>query len=250
MINIIFLTSGLALQGWLTLILWRKKVYRQFPLFFDYNIYGTLVSAARLIANSDPYFYFYVFWWTDLGILLLSIASLHEAFRSVFEGFYLLKWFRRFYFGGICVPVAAAAINSIFNRPVQVHPMFRIVHDVETPIYCVEVAIFGLFYLCARLLHVSFSRHAFAITLGFGISALGTLIPLVVRSEFGKKFDALFFYAPPVAYYVTLLLWLSTFFLRKAEEEQQPLKSPDEMAEEVREYTRVLKSFFARSDES
>src|SRR5215471_1628092 len=150
-VDLLLLASGPVLYTWLAVILGYRRVYSRFPVFFAYNIYAVLATSARLAVSSNGFAYFYVFWWTELGFLLLSIAALHESFRSVFEGFYLVQWFRWFYFGGIVLVVTVSIVNSIFNRPVQVHPLLRIILDVGIPINCILAAIFGLFYASAKL---------------------------------------------------------------------------------------------------
>ena len=249
MLNVLLLTSGIVLYVWLALILWRRRVYRNFPIFFSYNIYAVVGSTARLLVSSDVYLYFYVFWWTDLGFLLFGIASIHEGFRSVFEGFYLLRWFRWLYFGAIAAVVAISILYSIFNSPVGMHPFLRIVVDVGTPIYCIQAAIFAVFYICVKLLNIGFRRYPFAIVLGFGIQAMGTLLPLVAGSVFGKKAEIFGAYTHVVAYYMTLAVWLSAFLgTDSGQDEQTPPMSSEQMADQVRQYSKILKGFFGRSN--
>ena len=248
--DLLLLASGPLLFLPLVLILWRRRIYARFPIFFAYCLYALLTGAALLLAVFYGG-YFYIYWWTDLFSLFLGIAALHESFRSVFEGFYLLRWFRWAYFGGIAAVLLLSILNAVFNRPTQMHPLLRLVLDITTPINCMLAAIFGLFYASAKLLSVSFRSYAFAIALGFGISAVGTLIPNAIRSAFGKNFDNFFIYAPSVAYYITLAVWLSAFLRPEADEDEAPPPlSPQQMAEEVTQYTRILKGFFGKSNES
>lgn len=248
--DLFLLASGPLLYIPLALVLWKRRIYAHFPIFFGYCVYAVLATTARLLAALYGG-YFNLYWWTELFFLFLGIAALHESFRSVFEGFYLLQWFRWVYFGGITVILLLAVLNSILNRPTQVHPLLRLVLDITTPINCTMAAIFGLFYVSVKLLSVSFRRYAFAIALGFGILAVGTLIPNAIRSAFGKEFDFFFVYAPTVAYYITLAVWLSAFLWPEADEDKTfPPLSPQQMAEEVMQYTRTLKGFFGKSNES
>src|SRR5579864_3861843 len=124
--DLLLLASGLVLYVLLLLFLWKHRVYKPFPIFFAYCVYAIAATTARLLAFLFGG-YFYIFWCTDLVFLLLGIAAIHESFRSVFEGFYLLRWFRWLYFGGIAVVVLMSILNSIFNRPTQVHPLLSIV---------------------------------------------------------------------------------------------------------------------------
>ena len=101
----------------------------------------------------------------------------------------------------------------------------------------------------AKLLDVEFRRYTFGIVLGFGISSIGTLIPYVARSTFGTKFESLVIYAPSVAYFVSLAVWLSAFLWPEpTQDDQASTKSPEEMAEEVREYLKVLRGFFGKQE--
>lgn len=249
-LDLLLLASGVVLYAALALVLWLRRIYALFPLFWVYSIYAVAASAVRVVLPSQGPVYFYGFWGTELGFLLLSIVALHEVFRSVFEGFYLLNWFRWSYFGALGTVLCLAILNSIFNRPVQVHPLFRVILDVYMPINCILAAICGLFYVFVKVLSVSFRRYSFAIVLGFGISAIGTLIPFVLRSIFGKRLEFFVIYAPSVAYYVTLLVWISAFaYPEPADDHASPLP-PEQMTSEVRQYTRVLKGFFGKSHES
>jgi len=248
--DLLLLASGPLLYLPLVLMLWRRRIYARFPIFFGYCLYSLLAGTALLLAAFYGG-YFYVYWWTELFFLFLGIAALHESFRSVFEGFYLVKWFRWTYFGGIGAILLLSILNAVLNRPTQMHPLLRLVLDVTTPINCILAAIFALFYTSAKFLSVGFRRYPFAIVLGFGISAIGTLIPNAIRSAFGKNFDNFFIYAPSVAYYITLAVWLSAFLRPEVVEGQSsPPLSPEQMAEEVTQYTRILKGFFGKSNES
>ena len=247
----VLLSSGLVLYTWLVFVLWRRRVYGRFPVFFSYAIYGALASAARLLVSGHYSIYFYVYWSTELGFLLLGIAALHETFQLVFGGFYLLRRFRWFYYGSLVLFLTVSVVNSIFNRPVNTHPLIASILDLGTAINCIQAAIFGLFYICAKLLNVSFRRYPFAIVLGFGISAIGTLIPYAIRSIFGKSFENFVVYAPSVAYYIRLGIWLSAFLRREpADDEPASPLSPEQMTDEVRQYTRVMKGVFGKSNES
>ena len=249
-VDLIQLPVQSILHIWLVIAVIRSGARRRFPWFFAYCIYAVLGLAARFLAAiSSRRTYFYTYWYTDPGFLLLGIAALHEVFRQVFAGFYLLRWFRWLYYGGITIVVLIAVVNSLVNRPMNVYPVFGIILDVGIAVNCIQAAIFALFYFLAKVLDVEFRRHTFGIVLGFGISSIGTLIPYVARSTFGTKFESLVIYAPSVAYFVSLAVWLSAFLWPEpTQDDQASTKSPEEMAEEVREYLKVLRGFFRKQE--
>jgi hypothetical protein len=219
----------------------------------SYQVYAALAVAARLtmvVFLGD--WYSRVFVWTEFGFLVLGIAASHEAFRWMFSGFYRLTWFRWFYYGGIGATIAISVVNSVMHPPVNASsPIFGRLLQYSIVINGIQAAIFALFYLLVKLLEIGFRRYAFGISLGLGVASVGTLLPYVARSEFGTGIEKLFVYAPTVAYFVSLVVWLSAF--TKAEPEPEawaPPMPPEQMADEVKQYLAVMKSFFGKNDAS
>lgn len=239
--------SGLLLGVWLTLMLLHHRVYKHFPLFVVYNIYAVVASAGFLVALYIPGTYFYVYWGSEIGFLLLATVAIHEVFHSVFEGFYLLPWFRWCYFASLAIVLTFAIISTGYNPPVQAHPLYSLALNITTPANCVLVAICALFYMAAKLLKVGFRRHSFAIVLGLGLSAVGNLIPDVMRSVFGKKMELFGIYGSSVSDFLTSVIWLTAFYRQDSGDGGPPPLSSAQMADEVRQYTRILKGLLGKS---
>jgi hypothetical protein len=243
------LIAGLIGHTWLTVLLLNRRVYRSFPVFVCYQAYAALAVTARIVPflAQAPQPYFFTFWSTELGFVVLAIAASHEVFRWVFSGFYRLPWFRAFYYGGIGITIAIVGINSLLHAPLNVHPLVGRILPFVIVINGIQAAIFALFFLLVKLLDIGFRRYAFGIALGLGIASVGTLIPYVARSIFGTELENFFLYAPTVAYFVSILVWLSAFMKAQPEEDAIiPPMRPEEMAEEVGQYVVVLKGFFGK----
>lgn len=235
-------------------MLLHHRVYKRFPLFVVYNIYAVVASVGFLVALYIPGTYFYVWWSTDIGLLLLAVVTIHEVFYSVFESFYLLPWVRSCYFGSLAIVLTLAIVSAVYNRPVQAHWLYSLALDITTPVNCILVAICALFYIAAKLLKISFRRHSFAIVLGLGISAVGNLIPDVMRSVFGKKLEFFGTYGSSVSDFLTSVIWLTAFYRQDsaigtgtAKGTPSPPLSSEEMADEVKQYTRILKGLLGKS---
>jgi len=246
----ILLIILLVAHSLLTVLLFRHRAYRSFTFFAGYQVYSTLATAARLLIFSYPEAYFWVFWATELGFLVLAIAASNEVFIWIFYGFYRLPWFRWFYFGGIGITLAIVGINMLLHAPVNVHPFVGRILPFGIVINGIQAAIFALFFLLVKVLDIGFRRYPFGIALGLGIASVGTLIPYVARSIFGTELENLILYAPTVTYFVSLMVWLSAFLKSEPEDEAMvPPMRPEEMAEQVGQYIVVLKSFFGKKEE-
>src|SRR5947199_1573392 len=78
------LLSGLipaALQAALVAIFIRRKLYRQFPFFFSYNICSVLLAAVRLSVTGSPVTFFVLYWTTESVYGGLALLAIWEVFK-------------------------------------------------------------------------------------------------------------------------------------------------------------------------
>ncbi|HEX3155013.1 MAG TPA: hypothetical protein VHV32_10325, partial [Candidatus Angelobacter sp.] len=90
---------------------------------------------------------------------------------------------------------------------------------------------------------------AAGIVFGYGVSAAGSLVAFLLRSEFGTKFDPVIRIAPPIAYIIGVAIWLATFL--KAESGQPEIAwstklTPEQMITELRRHTKTVKGILTR----
>ncbi|HEY6348658.1 MAG TPA: hypothetical protein VI636_04535 [Candidatus Angelobacter sp.] len=237
--NLIELAISFTLEVWLVALLLRRNAQHHFPVFFSFTFYAATATAARLLTSFHYRAYFYVFWWTEAFILLLSLAALHEIFHWMFEGFYRLWWFRLFYFGTIALVLSIAARNAIVDPP-QAHPVISLILDAGIASNFVLAGIVSLFVLLHRLLAVEFRRYAYGIVLGFGFSSAGSLLGYLARSEFGTKSETFTRYSSAVGYILCVAIWVASFIRAEAEQKWEPPMAPEQMLEIVQGYLGAL----------
>jgi len=244
--------TGPILTAWVGILLWRRRLYQEFPFFFTYVAVSVVVPVIRLAVSGDYRTFFWVFWVTEAIYALAALLALHEVFREVFFAFYELWWWFRLVFPGTAALIALVSIRSAVRNPALhgPHPM-EIIVALAKGVNYLEAVLFGVFFLLVLLLGVRWRSYPFGIVEGFGMSALGGLVAFGLRSEFGKKYDALAKYAPPVAYIVGVLVWLDTF--RRAPDPEvvhawREQMTPQQLLAEARSYIKVLKKFFGHND--
>lgn len=236
------LVVSLTLQVWLVFLLRKRDNNpRRFPIFFAFALFEALAMAARLSVFSRYAFYFYVYWSTEAVLLPLSLAALHEVFHEVFEGLFLLRGFRWFYYGTILVVVAIAVRNAFVSPPVQAQPIISLVVDVGIAINFVRMGIIGLFAAVDRIVDMEYDRYANGIVIGFGISSIGALVGLLAFSGFGTRVIYFAKNAPSVAYILGLAVWVASFIRPEPEGRKwEPPMTPEQMLAEVQGYLRAL----------
>lgn len=243
-LGLITLIVAILLRIWLTVLLVRRKVQSLFPIFLVYIVFTLAASIAKLCVYSDYRTYYFLYWSTEAVAVLLSILALLEVFRWVFALFWQSWWYRGFLYGSIILVLGFAIANAIVNPPAHMGPLSALIYSSGIAVNFMQVTIFMVFWLLSTHLRVGFRRYAFGIMLGFGVSSFGTLSAGLLRSIFGTKLTIVSAYLPPVAYILALVFWLHVFWREEPPEAEWALPiTPEELAEQVRQYTRILKKF-------
>lgn len=243
-LNLAIPIAGILFQVCLVILLVRRKVPHLFPMFFAYILFSAGAAIAKFSVSSDYRTYYFVYWGTDAIAVLLATLALLEVFRWVFALFWLSWWYRGFLYGSIIFVLGLAIANAILNPPAHMGSLSAFIYSSGIAVNFMQATIFMVFWLLSRHLQVGFRRYAFGIMLGFGGSSFGTLLAGLLRSIFGTKLAFVSAYIPPVAYILALLFWLHVFWREEPPEPEWALPiTPEELAEQVRQYTRILKKF-------
>jgi len=202
---------GIVLTAWVTALVVRRNLHREFPFFFTYLVLSILGSLFRLSVSGDYPTYFKVFWGTDVLYAMLTLLVLYEVFRKVFLVFYQPWCFPVVFAGTVGIAASVQIWHAIMKPPIQAFPMLGVILSFAEAVHWVETILFCLFFASALLLGIRWRSYSFGIVTGFGFPALAGLLAFTLRSEFGTKYNPLAKYASPVAYLLCLVVWLSTF---------------------------------------
>jgi hypothetical protein len=161
--------------------MWRRKVYRSFPVFFTYLGFQILIFALLFpLSRFGPYaVYFYLFWACSAINLVLGFMIIHEIFLDVFGNYHTLKDLGSVMFKwAALVMLLVAFVIAASNSGHDQEPIMEAITTVQR---CVRVAQCGLvlfLIVFSRYLGVSWRQQSFGIALGVGGFAtveLGTL---------------------------------------------------------------------------
>jgi hypothetical protein len=198
-----------ALEAWILLLLSRRGLYRDFPIFFAYISYIAMVTLIEAAVFARAQIYSRLYWYSEPAACLLRIWAVYESFMRVLGGFYLLRWFR------VLLPATIAVVLIIAASWAYTHPA----HNTSAmgaaiigAAFTSQYVVFGMtlvFFGLAVLLRVQWRIHEYRIVFGFAISSLAIVLAAAVRSEFGTKLEFLSEMLPGMAYIVALGVWLS-----------------------------------------
>lgn len=204
--------SGPVLLLALTISFIKRKLYKRFPYFFVYVLYSTIAGVLREIPNNQPMMYFVLYWSTEAIYSLLALAAINEAFKRVFFSFYLIySWFRFVLPGIIVFVLLLATWEKIRFPPPHVPRFVAAIYSADLGIHWIELGILLFFILLVKFYGLGVEPREFGIILGFGTSAIVTMLADLLRSEFGTKFELCYRYAPPLGYLLAVAMWLYVF---------------------------------------
>jgi hypothetical protein len=240
---------GTGMQAGLCLLLLIRRSYREFPIFFAFSTVTVACTIAGLAVRNNNDLYRNVYWANEaLGIFLVFFA-LQEAFRSVFRNFLGMRRFR-WLFPGIGILMIVVAVLRPILLPRPAHSLFTvIILALEIGVGFLQFGIFSLFIVLISIFHLRWRQHPVGIVFGFGISAAGSLVAFLLRSEIGTKFDPVVRIAPPIAYIIGVAVWLATFLREEpsmaAKGDSTPF-TPEQMITELRRHTKAVKGILGR----
>jgi hypothetical protein len=231
----------LPLETWLAILLFRRGLHRHFPFFVVYFLAELTSTIARWLTLGHYSWYFYVYWTSNAALAVLGLLALHEVFRSVYQGFYLLWWFRVAYYGTIAFVLAVAVRNAIIHPPMQTYPVIGLIIDAGLAVNILRAGMVALYGFLGGVLNVGFPRYPSGIAVGFLASSIGQFAGYWARSEFGTRLQSFFSYASFVAYLCGLGIWLYAFMRPEADEKDwKPPMAPEEMLRMARSYLGVM----------
>lgn len=247
--DLILALVGTGLEMVLCLLLLARRTYREFPIFFSYTALSVIVTVALWAARKNVPTYFGIYWVNEALGVVLAFLALNEAIRSVFRNFLGMRWFR-WLFPGIGIVMLGVAVLRIILIPRPAFSLFTTtILGLEIAVGFLQFGIFIVFIALVRLFHLRWGQRAAGIVFGFGVSAAGSLVAFLLRSEFGTKFSPLAGITPPIAYIIGVAIWLATFLKAESgrpEAAWAATLTPEQMITELKRHTKTVKGILTR----
>lgn len=216
----------------------------RFPPFVGYIGISVLVSLSRLAIFHYLYPRYFVYWVSELLLILLSIVALNQVFWYTYRGFDFIWWFRPLYYGSIAVALGVTVRMAIVSPTVQAHPILSFIVDAEIAANMVRAGIVALFEAIAKPMAVRFQRYPFGIILGFGVSSIVPVLAFFAIHVSGTKYEYPARIFSGLSYIAALIIWLRIFRLPDTTPKRvEPPIPPREMQSTVQGYLEALGIF-------
>jgi hypothetical protein len=206
-----------ALQGAVAFLFWRRKLQKQFPVFFSYLLaqIGIFVVVFPLFqgARSDQNFYefyFYLYWLGTAISAFLGFKVIHEIFLDVFRPYHTLKDLGTvlFKWAGVVMLLVSVVVAFSNSSSFEHGPIVHAVTTLQRSVRMVQCGLILFLMLFSGFLGVSRKQQSFGIALGFGMFASVELV-LIALSFGGFLSTRDVGLLNTVMYDVSIMIWFT-----------------------------------------
>ena len=210
------------LQSAVALVLWRRKLHKQFPVFFAYVLAQIGIFAVTFPLNFYNYkWFFYCYWVCAALSALRSFRVIHEVFLDVFRPYHTLKDLGTVLFKWTGVVMLLVSVVVAFSNSGNSDPLIQAITTLQRSVRMVQCGLILFLLLFSRFLGVSKRQQSFGIALGFGLFASVELILIALNS--GRLLGiAHISLINTIMYDLAIVIWLTYAIARSEARDTSP----------------------------
>ena len=209
-----------TLQSAVAVILWRRKLHKQFPVFFWFLLVQvvnfSIIFPLWLTGNYN--WYFGPFWLGEAVNAVLGFKVIHEIFINVFRPYHTLKDLGTLLFKWAGVVMLLVSVVVAFANSLDPSPLMHALTTLQRSVRIVQLGLILFLLLFSRFLGVSRKQLSFGISLGFGLFA-GVELMLYAMNSGGFVKQGLLNLVNMMTYLVAILVWLGYSLSPKGDRE-------------------------------
>jgi hypothetical protein len=205
------------LQSVVAVVLWRRKLHKQFPIFFLFLLAQVLNFAITfpLYLTGNLKIYFGFFWLGEAVNAFLGFKVIHEIFLDVFRPYHTLKDLGTLLFRWAGVVMLLVSVVVAFSDSNDRSPLLHALTTLQRSVRIVQLGLILFLLLFSRFLGVSRKQVSFGISLGFGLFA-GVELLLFALNSGGFVSQRILNPINLVTYIVAICIWIGYSLSRKA----------------------------------
>ena len=205
------------LQSVVAVILWHRKMHKQFPVFFLFLLVQVanfaIIFPLWLVGDFKMYFVF--FWLGEAANAVLGVKVIHEIFLDVFRPYHTLKDLGTLLFKWAGVVMLLVSVVVAFSNSFDQSPLVHAVTTLQRSVRIVQFGLILFLLLFSRFLGVSRKQVSFGISLGFGLFA-GVELMLMALNSGGFVMQGNLNLVNMVTLILAILVWCGYSLSRKA----------------------------------
>jgi hypothetical protein len=218
----------LILEAAISVSMLRRKLARQFPVFFTYTVFLPIRGIFLFFFQAGTAPYSAVYWGGKAIAILLSVGALFETISHLLRSYPFL---RRLVFRSFSVIIAlgigGALVFFIVRWHLQADGLLMQLIFLERGARLLLVCLWILFTILMSRLGLTWERYPLGIAAGFAFYAAVDLALLELRIDLNWIQDNFFLLLRSAAYNLAVGIWAYYFLRTRVEVPVERLPSTD-----------------------
>jgi len=199
-----------VLMAAVAMSMYRRRLHREFPFFFNYAIFQVLTFAAEFPLRNWVNYY-YVYWTCSALSLIVTFAVLQEIFKDAFRPYDALRDLSVILFRWCALVVLLVAgmwaITSWHAN--QMDNVTNGIYLVDRSIRMMQCGLVFFMLLFSEYLGISRRNVVFGVSIGFGFFAAINMLVMTALSHQTVIGKANLNRINSAAYLVSAMIWLA-----------------------------------------
>ena len=190
--------------------MYRRRLHREFPFFFNYILFAILAFAVEFSLRNWVN-YFYVYWTCTALSIIVSFAVLGEIFKDAFRPYEALRDLSVILFRWCALVVLlVAGMWAITSwRGNQIDNIVNAIYLVDRSVRMMQCGLVFFMLLFSEYLGISRRNVLFGISVGFGFFAAVNMLVLTAFAHNGALSNSAGSRISGCAYVLSALIWLA-----------------------------------------
>ena len=178
-------TIGIVALVTVIVMMLRRNLRHEFPLFFSYAIFQVLQSVVLIVLRGYYNQYFYAYWTSAILAVLIEFTVIYEIFSHIFRPYEALRRIAMVLFRwSALVLVMVAVVTAAGTSQPNVGRLMASILALERSIRVMQVGLVLFLFLFSQQVGLTQRHRVFGISLGFGITAAVELTIATMASNF------------------------------------------------------------------
>ncbi len=208
----VFWLLPIVLQSFVAFIMFRRRLARQFPVFFAFNLLVPARDVALYFLPFSGNLYSTVFWWGEAAATVLELGIIFENTWHFIRPYPFLRGFLKVLgIAGVIAAAAAVAMLIWIHGPTGADRLLEWIILTERSTRFLQVCLLVVAIAMMSRLGLSWRHYSLGVAAGFGIYSALDLVLLELRAHLHILTDASFVLLRSAAYNLGVAIWAFYF---------------------------------------
>lgn len=216
LVNYLLFLLGPTLQAGMLVVMARRKLREQFPLFFSYTLLQVISFIVlfglyhRAPGGVNGHTYFYAYWTTTALSVIMGFAVIHEVFGYTIRpypglrdlGTMLFRW-------AVLLLLLVAGISAATAGGDGASRLMQHIINLERAVRLIQCGLLLFVVMTSNYLGLSWRNFACGIAFGFGMFAATDLVLYNLRASHGAAWNQLTNMIGSAVYNLSVVMWFT-----------------------------------------